>query len=125
MALTDTSTECVLIHNPRCSKSRRVNELLEERGVAFRERRYLEQPLSRAELEDLRGRLGEPAGAWVRRGEAAYREHGLGPESDDAAYFDAMKADPILVERPILVVGPRALVGRPPERALDLLSPPK
>lgn len=120
MTLTDTATECVLIHNPACSKSRRAKELLEERGVAFRERRYLEQPLSRAELEDLRGRLGEPPAGWIRRGEAAYAAHGLGPASDEGAHLAALEADPILLERPILIVGPRAIVGRPPERVLEL-----
>jgi hypothetical protein len=60
VALTDGDT-LLLLHNPRCSKSRAVRALLEERGVAFRERRYLEQPLNREELDELRRRLGRPA----------------------------------------------------------------
>jgi arsenate reductase len=111
-----------LLHNPRCSKSRAARTLLEERGLAFRERAYLEDPLSRAELEDLARRLGRPPSQWIRRGESAYRESGLGPGSSDAELLDAMLAAPILIERPILVRGGRAVVGRPTERLLELLD---
>jgi len=111
----------VLLHNPRCSKSRAAHALLTERGVAFAERRYLEDPLSRAELAFLRERLGRPPSEWVRSGEAAFAAAGLGERSDAAALLDAMAAHPILIERPILVRGARAVVGRPPERVLELL----
>ncbi len=111
----------VLLHHPRCSKSRAAHALLSERGVAFTERRYLEEPLSRTELASLRERLGRPAAEWVRKGEAAFAESGLGASSSDAAILDAMAKHPILIERPILVRGARAVVGRPPERLLELL----
>jgi len=111
----------VLLHNPRCSKSRAAHALLAERGVAFRERRYLEDPLSRAELAALRERLGRPASEWLRRGEAAYVAAGLDAGSGEAAILDAIAEHPILLERPILVRGARAVVGRPPEAVLDLL----
>lgn len=111
----------VLLHNPRCSKSRAAHELLRERGVAFRERRYLEDPLSRAELASLREWLGRAAAEWVRTGEAAFAAAGLDASSGEAAILDAMAAHPILIERPILVRGARAVIGRPPERVLDLL----
>ena len=121
MALPEDDT-LVLLHNPRCSKSRAARALLEERGVAFEERRYLDAPLSRAELDALRERLGRPAGEWVRRGEGAFAERGLSPDADDDALLDAMAAEPILIERPILVRGARAVVGRPPEKVLELLD---
>jgi arsenate reductase len=111
----------VLLHNPHCSKSRAAHALLSERGVDFVERRYLDDPLSRAELASLRERLARPAAEWVRRGEAAFAEAGLGAGSGDAQILDAMAAHPILLERPILVRGARAVVGRPPERVLELL----
>jgi arsenate reductase len=111
----------LLLHNPRCSKSRAARALLEARGVAFDERRYLEQPLARGELEELARRLGLPPSAWIRRGEPAYAEAGLGDASTDAERLRAMEAHPVLVERPILVRGSRAVVGRPPERVLELL----
>jgi arsenate reductase len=121
MALPDDDS-LLLLHNPRCSKSRAARALLEERGVAFRERRYLEQPLSRAELGELRRRLGRPAGQWLRRGEPACKEAGLAPDADEEAILDAMAAHPVLIERPIGVRGRRAVVGRPPEQILSLLD---
>jgi arsenate reductase len=111
----------VLLHNPRCSKSRAARALLEERRVAFVERRYLEDPLSPSELADLAARLGRPAREWARRGEDAWREAGLDDGSGDAEILAAMAGHPVLIERPILVRGERAVVGRPPERVLTLL----
>ena len=121
MALLSSDETLVLLHNPRCSKSRAAKGLLEDRGIAFQERLYLEDALSRAELGDLAKRLGRPAGEWARAGEGAYAESGLGPGSDEGALLDAMAAHPILIERPILVRGARAVVGRPPENVLELL----
>jgi len=114
--------ELTLLHNPRCSKSREAKALLEARGVAFVERRYLEAPLSRAELADLSARLGRPAREWVRRKEVAFAEAGLAAGAGDEAILDAIAAHPILLERPILVRGARARVGRPPEAILALLD---
>jgi arsenate reductase (glutaredoxin) len=114
-------TALVLLHNPRCSKSRAAKALLEERGAELRLRLYLEEPLSRAELADLARRLARPAREWVRRGEAAFAAAGLGPSSDDEAVLDAIAKHAELLERPILVHGERAVVGRPPERILELL----
>jgi arsenate reductase len=104
----------ILLHNPRCSKSRAARALLEERGVAFRERRYLEEPLSRTELEDLRRRLGRPVAEWIRRGEPAWAEAGLSDASSEAELLDAIAAFPALLERPIFIHGDRALLARPP-----------
>jgi arsenate reductase len=114
VALPDSDT-VLLLHNPRCSKSRAVRALLDERGVDFEERRYLDEPLSRAELEELSRRLARPPRDWVRRGEAAWQEVGIGPDADAAAVLDAVADHPILMERPIVVRGRRAVVGRPPE----------
>jgi arsenate reductase len=111
----------VLLHNPRCSKSRAAHALLEEKGVAFTERRYLEDPLSREELADLRHRLGRSPHEWVRKGEDAYREAGLDASAPEERVLDAMASQPILMERPIAVRGARAVVGRPPEDVLALL----
>lgn len=111
----------VLIHNPRCSKSRAAKALLEERGAEFQLRLYLESPLSRLELAELRRQLGRPACEWVRRGEPAFAAAGLAAESDDRSVLDAIAKHPELLERPILVRGERAVVGRPPEQILSLL----
>lgn len=114
--------ELVVLHNPRCSKSRAAKQLLEERGAAFRERRYLDDPLSRDELEELARRLGQPPREWVRAKEPAFVEAGLDAASDDSALLDALARYPVLMERPIVIRGDRAVVGRPPEKILDLLG---
>jgi arsenate reductase len=122
MALPQSDSELVLLHNPRCSKSRAARALLEERGVDFGLRLYLEEPLSRAELADLRARLGRPVREWTRRGEAAFRESGLGGDAGDDELLDLMAEHPVVMERPILVRGRRAAVGRPTESLLPLLQ---
>ncbi len=120
--LTRSDEELLLLHNPRCSKSRAARALLEERGVSFRERRYLEEPLSLDELRELAASLARPARDWARRGEPDWQAAGLADEAaTDEQILAAMAAHPILIERPILVRGPRAVIGRPPERVLDLL----
>lgn len=121
MSLPDSDDEILLIHNPRCSKCRAAKTLLEERGIAFEERLYLEEPLSRAELQDLGTRLGRPLSGWVRSNEAAYADAGLAADAEEAALLDALTAHPILMERPILVRGRRAVIGRPAEDILQLL----
>ena len=113
--------QVVLLHNPRCSKSRAAHALLAERGVRFEERRYLEDPLSREELAELGRRLGRGPEEWVRRGEDTYAEAGLDTASGASAVLDAIAAHPILMERPIAIRGERAVVGRPPENVLELL----
>jgi len=122
MALPERDDRILLLHNPRCSKSREARRLLEERGAAFDERRYLDAPLSRAELEELARRLGLPAREWVRRGEAPWVESGLGPDASDAEILGLVAAHPVLLQRPIALRGRRAVVGRPPERVLELLD---
>lgn len=105
-----------LWHNPRCSKSRAAHELLGDRATT---RRYLEQPPTRAELEAVLAKLGtDDPRVIVRTGEPAYA--GLETATRDEL-LDAMAAHPELVERPIAIRGDRAVLGRPPERVLDLL----
>ena len=111
-----------LLHNPLCSKSRAAKALLDERKVAYEERRYLDRPLSGAELEALRKRLGLSAREWVRAGEPEYRQAGLTPEASDETILAAMARFPVLIERPILILPHGAVVGRPPDRVLTLLG---
>jgi len=121
MPLPESDDQLLLLHNPRCSKSRATLALLEEKGVAFEVRLYLEDPLSREELASVGKRLGRPASAFARKKEGAYAEAGCGPDSSEDEILDAMAGAPILMERPILVRGSRAAVGRPPEDVLELL----
>ena len=114
-------SEVVLYHNPRCSKSRATLALLEDRGVTPRIIEYLKTPLARAELAELARKLGRPAREWLRKGEKAYGEAGLSAKSSEAEILDAMALHPILMERPIVVCGARAAVGRPAESVLAIL----
>jgi arsenate reductase len=107
-----------LWHNPRCSKSRAAHDLLGDRATT---RRYLEDPPTRAELEAVLVKLGtDDPRLIVRTGEPAYA--GL-EAADRDDLIDAMVAHPELVERPIAIRGDRAVLGRPPERVLELLQP--
>ncbi len=111
-----------IYHNPRCSKSRQTLELLRGRGIEPAIVHYLDAPPDAATLRDLLGRLGLSARQLLRRGEPAYRELGLAdPAVDEAALVAAMVANPVLIERPIVVSGGRAKLGRPPEAVLDIL----
>ena len=123
MTLPRDETDVLLLHNPRCSKSRATQALLEQAGIAHRVRLYLEEPLALAELQDLQGRLDRPAREWIRRGESAFREADLGSVTDDESLLEAVAGQPILMERPIVVRGSRAAVGRPPEAVLELFEP--
>ncbi|MEP5766443.1 MAG: arsenate reductase (glutaredoxin) [Halieaceae bacterium] len=112
-----------IYHNPRCSKSRQTLALLQDRGVEPTIVLYLETPPSAEELRSLLGKLGMSPRQLLRRGEDAYRELGLGDESlGDEELIAAMVAHPKLIERPIVEQGERALLGRPPENVLELLS---
>lgn len=122
MTLPTDDSQVLLLHNPRCSKSRATHALLTERGVSFRERLYLDEPLDEAELRDLSERLGRPIAGFVRPREAAWEEAGVLPTADDDALFAAVAAHPILMERPIVVRGGAARVGRPPEDVLALFE---
>lgn len=117
-----STPDVTLLHNPRCSRSRALKAALDERGVAYSERRYLEDPLDAGELARLVARLDRPAAALVRAKEPAYAATGLGPDSDDGSVLAALARHPELLERPVLIVGERAAIGRPgPEAALELL----
>ncbi|RDZ28336.1 arsenate reductase (glutaredoxin) [Lysobacter silvisoli] len=111
-----------LYHNPGCSKSRGALELLRERGLEPELVSYLDTPPDAAELRALLRLLDLPARALLRSGEPEYAQLGLDdPALDEAALIAAMAAHPRLIERPIFIHGDRAVVGRPPERVLELL----
>ena len=114
----------VIYHNPRCSKSRQALALIRERGVEPEIVEYLNTPLDADALRNLLGVLGMSARDLIRSGEAPYRELGLSDSNlsqDDL--ITAVAANPILMQRPIVRRGDRAVVGRPPERVADLLDP--
>lgn len=113
--------EIQIYHNPSCSKSRQCVALFQQQGHPIETIHYLDRPPQRVELEELLAKLGLPPSAVIRRGEAIYQELGLAGQSE-GVLLQAMLDHPILIERPIVVVGQRAMIGRPPEKVLDWLS---
>ena len=111
-----------IFHNPRCSKSRATLALLQEKGYQPTIRLYLEDPPDRNELRAILGKLGLDARELLRKGESEYRELGLAdPSLDEDSLIDAMATHPRLIERPIVLKGDHAAIGRPPESVLDIL----
>ena len=111
-----------IYHNPRCSKSRQTLALLQEHGVTPTVVEYLKTPPDAATLGDILAKLGCPPRQLMRVKEAVYRELGLGDENlSDADLIQAMVDNPILIERPIVLAGDRAALGRPPEAVLAVL----
>lgn len=113
-----------LWHNPRCSKSRAAKALLDEEGVGYVERRYLDEPPTVAELRGVLAMLGLEPWDLVRHGEQTARDLGLAawPRQDPDRWIEAMVANPVLIERPIVVTDDgRAAVGRPLDRIAELL----
>lgn len=115
-------SHCTIYHNPRCSKSRATLALLEERGVQPEVLLYLDNPPDTRQLRLLLDQLGISAGQLVRRGEDAWKASGLGVDAPESAIIAAMVAHPKIIERPIVVCGDRAVLGRPPENVLALLD---
>ena len=111
-----------IYHNPRCSKSRQTLALLEERGISPRVVDYLKTPPSAAELKAILKKLGLRPRDLMRKGEPLYAELGLKDRDlDDDALIALMVANPILIERPIVVSGGKAALGRPPASVLKIL----
>ena len=109
-------------HNPRCSKSRQTLALPEERGIGPAVRLYLDDAPSTTELAEVLNQLGIRPWELLRRGEKVFKELGLDKDSADKALIEAMSANPILIERPIVIHGGGAALGRPPESVLGLFD---
>lgn len=111
----------IIYHNPKCSKSRAALALLRERGLEPQVIEYLKHPPSAGELKNILGMLGARPRELLRPKEA--REAGLDdPTLSDEAIIAGMAENPITIERPIVIAGDRARLGRPPERVLEIVS---
>ena len=109
-----------IYHNPRCSKSRQTLELIREKGVEPDIVEYLQTPPSAVELKDILGKLGKSATEIVRKKEA--KEEGIDLSAlDEDGLIEALAAHPRAIERPIVVKGAKARMGRPPESVLEIL----
>jgi arsenate reductase len=118
---TTKMSEVTIYHNPRCSKSRQTLELLKEKSIEPEVVEYLKTPPNAAELKDILSKLGLSADELMRKKETIYKELGLASVSDENELITAMVNNPKLIERPIVIKGDKAAIGRPPESVLDIL----
>ena len=113
--------EIVIYHNGRCGKSRGALEILQEKGVPFEVRWYLTEPLNQKELKVLLKKLGMKASELVRKTEPLYKEQFKDQEINEKEWIKILAENPILIERPIVEKGDKAIVARPPEKVLSFL----
>jgi len=110
-----------IYHNPRCSKSRQTLDLLQEQGIKPLIIEYLHTPPSEAELDNILTMLGKEPADLMRKGESEFKEHFSGKDLSRSEAVALMVAYPKVIERPIVVNGDQAAVGRPPESVLGIL----
>jgi arsenate reductase len=115
-------SEITIWHNPRCGKSRQGLALLEEHGADADIVKYLDTPPSADEIKALLKKLGISARELMRTKEAIYKELGLKDVDDEERLIEAMAEHPKLIERPVVIKGNKAVIGRPPEKVMDLLN---
>ena len=111
-----------IYHNPRCSKSRDSFNLLSEKGIEFETIEYLKTPLTKEDLTGLLVKLSIPAKDLIRKGEKDFKENFKGKELSEKQWVEAMLEYPKLIERPIVVKGDKAVIGRPIEKVIDLIK---
>ncbi len=112
----------IIYHNTRCSKSREACSILEEKGIAFETVEYLKTPLNQKQIKELLKLLGLKAQEIVRKSEPLYVQNYANKKITDAQWIKILAANPILIERPIIVKGNKAIIGRPPEKVLELIK---
>lgn len=110
-----------IYHNPRCSKSRQGLAILNDAQVEIEIINYIKNPISFDELNDIVHKLNVPAIELVRKNEAIWKENFKGKELSEEEVIEAMVAYPKLIERPIVVKGNTAIIGRPPEKIKELI----
>lgn len=111
-----------IYHNPRCGKSRQTLQLLKEQGIEPEVIEYLKTPPSTQELDEILQKLDMEPRELMRKKETEYKANGLDDTSlDRQALIQGMADHPILIERPIVIAGGKAAVGRPPEAVLAIL----
>ncbi|WP_299459942.1 arsenate reductase (glutaredoxin) [uncultured Microscilla sp.] len=111
-----------IYHNNRCSKSRDSLKLLQSKGVDFETIEYLKTPPTKEELTDLLVKLQMPAKDLIRKGEADYKENFKDKDLSEEEWVDVMVQYPKLIERPIVVKGDKAVIGRPIDKVEELLA---
>lgn len=112
----------IIWHNPKCSKSREALKLLEDKGGDYEVFKYLDTPPSREEITTLLKKLGLSARELMRTKEDLYKELGVAQIADEEKLVDILAGYPKLIERPIIIDGNRALIGRPVEKVIEFLG---
>ena len=116
-------SKVLIYHNPRWGKSRESVQILNDLNVEYEIVDYLNNPPSVDELQSLAIKMGVKARDFIRARETVFKELNLQPHLDDERFmFQKMSENPKLIERPIVVKGERAVIGRPPEKVEDLLN---
>ncbi|WP_394174206.1 arsenate reductase (glutaredoxin) [Thalassotalea litorea] len=115
-------SQYTIYHNPRCSKSRQTLQLLQDANVDVEIVEYLKEPLNKEQLLDVAKRLNVTPLDMMRTKESEFKELGLSKDSQADVLVDAMVSTPKLMERPIVVFGDKACIGRPPENVLSLIE---
>lgn len=110
-----------IYHNTRCSKSRQTLELIRHSGQEVEVVEYLKTPPTAAELRDVLQKLNMKPAQLLRKGEAIYKENYKGRSLTDEEWIQEMVKHPVLIERPVVVKGDKAVLGRPPENVQELL----
>ena len=115
-------TDVTIYHNPRCTKSRQTLELLKENNITPEIILYLESPPTKTKISNLLNKLNISARDLVRTSEDAYKQKGLSDNTlSDEQLIEAMIAEPKLIQRPIVVAGEKAVIGRPPKNILNII----
>ena len=109
------------LHNPRCRKSREGLSLLESKGLNPSIILYLNEPPSKKEIAEIINFLNISPIDLIRKSEGVFKEKYKGKELSDSDYINAMHENPILIERPILINNNKAIIGRPPEKVLEII----
>lgn len=109
-----------IYHNPQCSKSRQTLELIKEQGIEPEIILYKSTPPSVEELKDVIAKTGLKPMDIIRKGEAIFKEKYKGQEHTDDEWIEIMVAHPTLIERPIVIEGNKAILGRPPQNVVEL-----
>ncbi len=115
-----SGTEFIIWHNSRCSKSRETLGIMEDKGAQMQVVKYLDEALTAETIKDILKKLGLSARELLRTKEDEYKSLGLQDETDEDKLIEAMVAHPKLIERPIVIKGNKAVLGRPPEKVLEL-----
>jgi arsenate reductase len=111
-----------ILHNPRCGKSREGMQFLQNRGIQFEEILYMEKPLTKEEIKTILKKLGIKPIDWVRKNEEIFKTRFKDIDMSDEAWIDAFMEFPKLMERPVVINGNKAIIGRPVENIAKILE---